>query len=301
MTYEVGEENTEDGGWNQLNRLVFKEIDENVTLPDNDFKESDDSETEDNIEQRPVDSDTDHDMDDDDENEDDEDQEAGYYIGKDGTKWKTTPWKRTQARPYNVLVKLPGVVGRFAKDAKCEQDSWKLFFDNNILSIIVDSTNKYILNIKEKFVRDRDCNPTDIIEIEALLGLLYLAGVFRGGHQNICDFWATDGSTSLEWLCQFHDCVSLCDASDLMTDLHDKEGENVTIDEMLPAFRGHCGFRQYISSKPTKYGIKIFCLADAKLFYTANMEIYCGQQPDGPYKKNSAQDDCLVETGTEEI
>jgi hypothetical protein len=33
-------------------------------------------------------------------------------------------------------------------------------------------------------------------------------------------------------------------------------GENVTIDEKLESFRGRCGFKQYISSKPNKYGIK---------------------------------------------
>ena len=60
-------------------------------------------------------------------------------------------------------------------------------------------------------------------------------------------------------------------------------GQNVTIDEMLPGFRGRCGFRQYIPSKPNKYGIKIFCMADSKLFYTGNLEIYAGKQPKSPY------------------
>lgn len=60
-------------------------------------------------------------------------------------------------------------------------------------------------------------------------------------------------------------------------------GQNVTIDEKLEAFRGRCAFRQYIPSKPAKYGIKIFVFVDAKLSYTYNMEIYAGQQPEGPY------------------
>ncbi|XP_014778316.1 uncharacterized protein LOC106874912 [Octopus bimaculoides] len=35
-------------------------------------------------------------------------------------------------------------------------------------------------------------------------------------------------------------------------------------------------------SKPAKYGIKIFILADAKAFYVSHMEVYLGKQPEGP-------------------
>lgn len=68
--------------------------------------------------------------------------------------------------------------------------------------------------------------------------------------------------------------------------------EFVTIAEILLAFRGNCSFRQYIiPSKPNKYGIKIFSLVDAKIFYTLNLEVYVGEQPDGPFQvSNSAQD-----------
>ena len=42
-------------------------------------------------------------------------------------------------------------------------------------------------------------------------------------------------------------------------------GQNVTLDEKLEAFRGKCVFRQYIPSKPSKYGIKIYFLVDEKV------------------------------------
>lgn len=47
---------------------------------------------------------------------------------------------------------------------------------------------------------------------------------------------------------------------------------------------GKCSFRQYIPSKPAKYGIKIFALCDNLNVYTGNFEIYGGIQPDGPFK-----------------
>lgn len=36
----------------------------------------------------------------------------------------------------------------------------------------------------------------------------------------------------------------------------------VTIDEQLLSFRGRCGFKMFIASKPGKYGLKIFLLVD---------------------------------------
>jgi hypothetical protein len=50
-------------------------------------------------------------------------------------------------------------------------------------------------------------------------------------------------------------------------------GELVTIDEKLEKFRGNCSLRQYIASKPGKYGINIYALVDSRIFYTQNFTI----------------------------
>lgn len=70
--------------------------------------------------------------------------------------------------------------------------------------------------------------------------------------------------------------------------------EFVTMDEMLAGFRGKCGFRQYIPSKPNKYGLKILALCDAKVFYTSKMEIYVGTQPEGPYRVSNSPSDVVL-------
>ncbi|XP_035213239.1 uncharacterized protein LOC118187142 [Stegodyphus dumicola] len=69
-------------------------------------------------------------------------------------------------------------------------------------------------------------------------------------------------------------------------------GEYVIIDEKLESFRGRCSFKQNMPNKPAKYGIKIFALVDARVFYTWSMEIYAGKQPDGPFQ---------VENGASEV
>ncbi|XP_057652381.1 piggyBac transposable element-derived protein 4-like [Diorhabda carinulata] len=154
---------------------------------------------------------------------------------------------------------------------------------DDMLNMIVDSTNLYIESIKAKFNRERNCRPTDLIEIRALFGLLYLAGVFRGGHRNLKDFWASDGlgidlfkmAMSEKRFRFLLRCLRFDERStreerrefdkleavrNLFSNFiencekHYHLGQNVTIDEMLPAYLGRCAFRQYIPSKPNKYG-----------------------------------------------
>ncbi|XP_049857739.1 uncharacterized protein LOC126341504 [Schistocerca gregaria] len=56
------------------------------------------------------------------------------------------------------------------------------------------------------------------------------------------------------------------------------------MDEMLEPFHGCGKFRQYIANKSAKYGIKVYALCDARMFYKQNMELYAGKQPTGPYQ-----------------
>lgn len=41
----------------------------------------------------------------------------------------------------------------------------------------------------------------------------------------------------------------------------------MTLDEKLEPFRGRRPFRQFIKSKPAKYGLKVFAPVDAKMVY----------------------------------
>lgn len=70
-------------------------------------------------------------------------------------------------------------------------------FSNTTLQKIVNYTNKSIENISHLYKDKYDVRKTNVVEIKALIGLLYLAGVHKGGRISIFELWATDG-TGLE-------------------------------------------------------------------------------------------------------
>jgi hypothetical protein len=53
--------------------------------------------------------------------------------------------------------------------------------------------------------------------------------------------------------------------------------EHLAVDECMVAYAGHyCGFKQYILSKPCRYGIKVWALYCSETKYMYNFEVYVG-------------------------
>lgn len=241
------------------------------------------------------------------------------YFGKDGTAWFRKPLRQNvRTRAENIINQLPGVVPE-ARAALSEFACWNLFFTDEMLQSILKCTNDRIhpkialCNNLSKYTHVKECS---VAELKAFIGLLYLAGLNRSGRQNLSDLWSTDGTgVEIYGLVmskqRFHFLQSCLTFDDLSTrderrlldnlapirELFEAFVENcknsyvpsdcLTIDEMLIAFRGRCKFRQYIPSKPAKYGLKIIALVDARNFYIKNLEIYAGKQPDGPYSSSN--------------
>ena len=54
-------------------------------------------------------------------------------------------------------------------------------------------------------------------------------------------------------------------------------GPVLTVDEQFVKFRGRCIFRNFLPTKPGKYGIKIFMVCDADKLYCINAFPYKGK------------------------
>ncbi|XP_054706863.1 uncharacterized protein LOC129216672 [Uloborus diversus] len=256
------------------------------------------------------------------DSENEELNNSEWFFAKDGVKWKKTKFRQNvRTRCFNIVSHLPGTKG-LAKNVTNPLNSWELYIDDSMIQIIVECTNIFIEKCAPNFSRDRDARKTDALEIRALLGLLYMCGLHKTSRLNVRDLWATDGTgvsifrttMSYKRFLFLLRCMRFDNIHDRkQRQLYDKLaairdffqsfvtncqkyytlGEYVTIDKKLEPFRGRCGFRQYMPKKPAKYGIKIFALVDARTFYTSNMEVYVGCQPDGPYKVSNSPDDVV--------
>ncbi|XP_073507254.1 uncharacterized protein [Phyllobates terribilis] len=169
---------------------ILLDDDETDPLQLEDLGEESDIDSEDDVEECPDESDADQDG----ESEEDAQDIETYYLGKDKTtKWiKKPPPKRSRTRSHNILSHLPGVIGT-ARNAKNEMECWNCLFTDDILVTIVTYTNQYMDTIRDSFIRKRDVNPIDVIELRAFISLLYLAGASRAIQLSLEELWGRDG------------------------------------------------------------------------------------------------------------
>lgn len=150
--------------------------------------------------------------------------------------------------------------------------------------------------------------------MQAYIGLLILAGVFKSNNEATSSLW--DGEMGraifratmplkmfqrLSRVIRFddkrtRDARRQTDKLAPIREMWDKwverlplmynPGLNVTVDECLVGFRGWCPFKQYMPSKPAKYGIKIWTACDAESSYSWNMQVYTGKPAGVQHEKN---------------
>ncbi|XP_033218328.1 uncharacterized protein LOC117173794 [Belonocnema kinseyi] len=119
---------------------------------------------------------------------------------------------------------------------------------------------------------------TDLVEMNAFIGLLYYSGMWKACHVSIKELWAKENGNT------FYRCTMPKNrfeflASTLRFDVKENRSKNdrfsairelwemlikncehyyepsntMTVDEQLLSFRGRCLFRIYIKSKPDRY------------------------------------------------
>lgn len=177
-------------------------------------------------------------------------------------------------------------------------DCFRLFLDDEVLDIIVRYSN---IEGKKK---DPNYKDMDRDELLAFIAMLIIAGVDRSSKRNFNEFFnrlrgiplfrATMSRNRFQAILS---CIRFDDkdtrsarrVNDKLAPIRDiftminatlgkyySPGKTVVIDEQLVPFRGRCSFKQYIPSKPDKYGMKIFWICDTDNAYPLNALPYLG-------------------------
>jgi hypothetical protein len=230
------------------------------------------------------------------------------YVSKDGLRWSHFPLQnnpRGRQQGHNIVRQCAGPVRQAVDLASTREGALKCFITQDIIDLIVKHTN-------EEGVRvfGEDWTNTTAFEIQTYLGLLLLAGVYRGRQEPIIHLWSREQGRPLFSAAMSRNRfqtitrVMRFDSKDTRTerrardkmapirDIHDKfaarcriaykPGTQLCVDEQLVVYRGRCPFKVYIPSKPGKYGMKVWICCDVDTSYVCNLELYAGRQGRSP-------------------
>lgn len=179
----------------------------------------------------------------------------------------------------------------------CSQpkNAWQALFTDDLLELIVASTNENIVINGKSFTES-----TSVSEIKTLIGILYLHGIMRPTHQKCSDLWNRECGVPcvrnamkyerFKFLLQNMSFDKEDDDSIIQFDIMKRmrkvfeifamncrtshEIENIAvIDEIIVPVYGPCPFRYNIDKKPLKRGIKMVLLVDSSTFYMSNLDV----------------------------
>ncbi|KAK7120985.1 hypothetical protein R3I94_020837 [Phoxinus phoxinus] len=266
------------------------------------------SETEDNTEFDP----DYHSTDGEEEEEEDPPEVEATYQSKNGNiLWtSTTPSERRGRLPTHRVIKMTPGPTRFAcSNAKDIISTFELFFPDPIKKIMIEMSN-----LEGKRVFGKAWKSLDWTDLQAYFGLLILAGVYRSHHEALGSLWHGVSGRAIfratmplktfsimsRIFCFYKKVAESGRKKDdklaPIRDIWEKwvqrlpllynPGPSITVDECLVPFRGRCPFKQYMPSKPSKYGIKIWAACDSSSSYAWNMQVYTGKAADRKPEKN---------------
>ncbi|KAJ8869109.1 hypothetical protein PR048_030675 [Dryococelus australis] len=79
-----------------------------------------------------------------------------------------------------------------------EESAWSRVFSHNMLGEILCRTNDKIQSVQSRWSEDMRylLREMDMVELKATLGLCYLSGAFRSGHEDVTSLFASDGTVT---------------------------------------------------------------------------------------------------------
>nr|XP_012148640.1 PREDICTED: piggyBac transposable element-derived protein 4-like [Megachile rotundata] len=235
-------------------------------------------------------------------------------------KWFSCPFRTSKRSHKNYVNAKPGL-SRYATAADTMLEIFNLFITPDMKDVICRHTNeeavKFYADWKAKHPdADNEWKLLQIEELDCFIAILIKAGALRCRRESTREMWTRDASIRRSFFTasmsvnryeliskfiRFDDKATRAERK-----AHDKLAairqiwelfvasciknfvpyEHLTVDEQLVAFRGKCPFRQYMKSKPARYGIKIWAAADVKTSYICNLQVYTGKGLDNVREKD---------------
>ena len=188
-------------------------------------------------------------------------------------------------------------------------DCFSLFFRDNLLEEICRWTNK-----EGQGVFSNNWKDTTVAELRKVIRTLLLVGVYKSSNEDLSQLWHMEHGRPIFCkiisrnhfqhelrVLRFDDAAARRSARSPdkfspirnVFEIWNKSlldayvpGPNLTIDEQLVTFRSRCPFRQYMPSKPGKYGIKIWAICDLASHYILKLDVYKGKEIGDPRETN---------------
>jgi hypothetical protein len=200
-------------------------------------------------------------------------------------------------------------------------DIFSKFFDNEVLVLLVEQTNLYYeqylqskggLENLPPYARARSWKPVTVLEMKVFFAIILFQGMVRMPNYDM--YWSTNklimnkSVSSYMTRDRFLNILSFLHAADnshepprddpnhdpgykiarlssllvskWKTFYHPRR--EIAVDETLVPYKGRTKLLQYIPSKPHKWGLKVWTLADSKSGYVWNWSLYTGQKEPDP-------------------
>ena len=217
--------------------------------------------------------------------------------------------------PAFLPVSPPGPTSATPPGRGTALDYFQLFYDDSFLGAIVDFTNRNAAT--RQLAGDKSYGQWADISVQELKAYyavrLLIERNFKDrihtaweGHNDKTWLLAMPGILRVFTRSRYHQITKFlhyCDESDVPArdePMHDKlykvrfitdhlgkcfaeeftPHQQVAVDECMIPFRGRLSFKQYHKDKPTKWGIKVWMLADSQTGYNYSFDVYTGKDAD---------------------
>ena len=235
----------------------------------------------------------------DEENSADENENNTDLISSDGTEWTLVTQRNIGRAPArNVCNFRQGF--KIGLHPQSRSEAFEVFFHNCIDTATVYSN---LYGRRKWFASNKNFKPISKTEMNAFLGLHILAGAYKATHRHSEELWSEcDGHPIfratisferfkiIKSVLRFDDTLrrDRTDPAAAVRIIMDSFNSNIlanyvpsphlTLDEQLVEFHGRVKFRRYVPTKPGKYGLLLYWIADATNSIPLKGVLYIGEK-----------------------